>query len=161
VNDIVVARSDDRGDTWSTPVKLHDDGWVFPGCPHAGPDLRVDAEGVLHAVWYTGAPGREGLYSAVSTDRGASFSPPVTLVSGIPASQASLAPAGPGAMWITWEDRRADPLSLGLAWASSTGQFRRFDDPSLTGASPAIAAFEGTVALAWLDGETVRVRFGT
>jgi hypothetical protein len=162
VNDIVVARSNDQGRAWSTPVKLHDDGWVFPGCPHAGPDLRVDAGGAVHAVWYTGAPGREGLYYTFSTDGGASFRPPVTLVSGgVPASQARLATAGPDAMWIAWEDRRADPLSLRLAWASSSGRFRRFDSASFAGASPAMAASAGTLAMTWLDGETVRVRFGT
>ena len=38
------------------------DGWRTTACPHQGPSLAQDGTGRLHAVWYTGAPGREGVY---------------------------------------------------------------------------------------------------
>lgn len=38
------------------------DDWRLDACPHHGPSLAKDADGRLHAVWFTGAPGREGVY---------------------------------------------------------------------------------------------------
>ncbi len=73
IRDIVVARSTDRGATWEAPVRVHSDDWVFDGCPHAGPSLAVDAQGTLHAAWWTGKPGAAGVFYTQSTDRGASF----------------------------------------------------------------------------------------
>jgi hypothetical protein len=79
VRDVVVARSEDHGATWSAPVRVHEDRWVFDACPHAGPSLQVDAGGAVHIAWWTGKEGSAGVFYARSTDRGASFSPPAAL----------------------------------------------------------------------------------
>jgi hypothetical protein len=79
VRDIVVARSDDRGATWSAPVRAHADDWVFDGCPHAGPSIQVDSAGRLHIAWWTGIQGGAGVYHARSRDGGRSFEKPVAL----------------------------------------------------------------------------------
>lgn len=65
-----------------TAVRLHEDGWVFPGCPHSGPALDVDGAGTIHAAWYTGAEGRMGVYLARKVDGDAGFGPPVPVVTG-------------------------------------------------------------------------------
>ncbi len=38
------------------------DDWRVDVCPHHGPSLAADSEGHLHAVWYTGAKGKAGVY---------------------------------------------------------------------------------------------------
>lgn len=38
------------------------DGWPVDGCPHHGPAIARDARGQLHAVWFTGAESRAGVY---------------------------------------------------------------------------------------------------
>lgn len=38
------------------------DEWALDACPHHGPSMVEDRTGRLHAVWSTGAPGREGAY---------------------------------------------------------------------------------------------------
>lgn len=38
------------------------DGWPVDGCPHHGPAIARDARGRLHAVWFTGAEGKAGVY---------------------------------------------------------------------------------------------------
>jgi hypothetical protein len=43
------------------PERVHADNWVFPGCPHSGPGLAVDG-GRVHITWFTGAPGKMGVY---------------------------------------------------------------------------------------------------
>jgi hypothetical protein len=68
---------------------VHADNWVFPGCPHSGPGLAVDDERV-HVTWFTGAPGRMGVYYA---QRG---NPPVRILSGeqLPTGHPSIATLG-------------------------------------------------------------------
>jgi hypothetical protein len=79
VRDVVVARSDDRGATWSTPVQVHNDDWHFDACPHAGPAIAVDSAGTLHVVWWTGKEGGAGVYYTQSTDGGRTFAPPTPM----------------------------------------------------------------------------------
>jgi hypothetical protein len=38
------------------------DGWRTTACPHQGPSMAQDAAGRLHAVWFSGTPGKEGVY---------------------------------------------------------------------------------------------------
>jgi hypothetical protein len=38
------------------------DDWKVDACPHHGPSLAKDGMGRLHAVWYSGAPGKEGVF---------------------------------------------------------------------------------------------------
>jgi hypothetical protein len=73
VRDIVVARSADRGATWSEPVRVHADDWKFDACPHAGPAIATDDRGRLHVTWWTGKEGSAGVYYAQSTDGGKTF----------------------------------------------------------------------------------------
>jgi hypothetical protein len=78
VRDVVVARSTDGGRTFGEPSRVHADGWVYAGCPHAGPSMQVDAAGRLHVAWWTGKEGMAGVWYAHSDD-GEHFSEPVAL----------------------------------------------------------------------------------
>jgi hypothetical protein len=158
VRDVVVARSADGGASWDAPVRVHEDGWVYPGCPHAGPSIAVDSGGTLHVVWYTGAPGRAGLYLATSRDGARTFGPPQPLGSTgtTPVSHARVAAAGDG-VWVAWEDRTAPLGRVALGRCGADGVARPLGDLPGQARSPAIAAGGATAAVAWLAGDTVRV----
>ncbi len=79
VRDIVIARSTDRGDTWTEPVRVHADDWEFDACPHAGPSLQVDDRGRLHVAWWTGKEGRAGVWYSRSDDGARTFNSPTAL----------------------------------------------------------------------------------
>ncbi len=79
VRDIVVARSDDRGESWSDPVRVHADEWSFDACPHAGPSLQVDGDGRLHVAWWTGKEGQAGVWYTRSDDGASTFDAPTAL----------------------------------------------------------------------------------
>lgn len=58
--------------------RVSHDGWRIDACPHHGPGLAVDEDGVIHAAWFDNAPERHGLFYARSMDRGAHFSAPIS-----------------------------------------------------------------------------------
>ena len=106
VRDVVVARSNDHGATWTAPVRVHADEWVFDGCPHAGPSMQVDSAGVVHIAWWTGKQGVAGTYYARSTDGGKTFLDPVALGVGEFSAPAHVQLAlGPeGTVVTVWDD---------------------------------------------------------
>jgi hypothetical protein len=161
IRDIVVARSTDHGETFSMPKAVQSDGWSIAGCPHAGPDIAVDENGLLHAAWYTGAEGRPGLYYAVSDNQGESFGEAAPLVSGewVPVSQVKMAATADGVV-VAWDDRRQELPELRFAAASGSDAPRALPLSGDQGASPAVAAGGKLRIVAWLDGETVRARTG-
>lgn len=155
VRDIVIARSTDGGIRFDAPRRVHEDGWVYDGCPHAGPSLAVTPEGTVHVAWYTGKEGAAGLFHAASTDGGETFGRPRSIESGqwVPPSTARLAVTGAGDVWLAWEDRRRDDPKVLVARVSADG-----------GPGPVAASFDGTApdmpsdpaggpVLAYLGGE--------
>ena len=76
---IAVAHSTDNGRTFSGGVVVSDDKWQISACPVSGAALSLDDDdGSLVAAWYTaGSDGQAGIYTARSTDGGATFSPRV------------------------------------------------------------------------------------
>ncbi|HET9982546.1 MAG TPA: sialidase family protein, partial [Longimicrobiales bacterium] len=158
VRDVVVARKAPGAADFGAPVRVSADGWVFPGCPHAGPALAVDGRGRVHVGWYTGAEKHQGLWYAVSTDQGRSWSAPVALETAawVPPSQVKLAAAGDD-VWVAWDDRRKDPRTVTIARAAGTGALQVVAEAA-TGASPALAASGDGALVAWLDGQAVRAR---
>jgi len=51
-------------------VRATFDDWRVDVCPHHGPSLATDMAGRLHAVWFTGAPGKNGVYYGRLHDAG-------------------------------------------------------------------------------------------
>lgn len=162
VRDIVVARSHDHGATWSEPVRVAPDDWVFPGCPHAGPSLAVDGEGALHVAWYTGKPDAPGLYHASSSDGGASFGPAHALLTGewVPPSQVALAVGRDGRLRVAWEDRLVQPAGVRFAVAGEEGLESVRSQLFQPATNPALVARGGRSVLVWLDGEVLRLAVG-
>jgi len=106
IRDIVVARSSDRGDSWSEPVRVHADDWKFDACPHAGPSLQVDDEGRLHVAWWTGKEGSAGVWYARSEDGARTFDAPIPM--GVAdfsrPAHAQLALGDSGRVVVAWDD---------------------------------------------------------
>jgi hypothetical protein len=161
VREVVVARSADGGRTWGAPVRAQRDGWVFPGCPHAGPSLAVDAAGAVHVAWWSGREGAAGAFYARSADGAASFGPAVPL--GVAAhsmpAHVQLAVAGPAggggapAVVAAWDDGTARVPRVLVRVSRDGGRtFAPATVASPAGAAatyPVLAAAGGRLALAW------------
>ncbi|MEP6886771.1 MAG: sialidase family protein [Nitrospirales bacterium] len=76
IRETVVARSFDAGTTFSEPVVVGNDRWVYPSCPHRPTSLGVDGDGRVYVIWYTeGEDETPAVYLAYSDDRARTFSP--------------------------------------------------------------------------------------
>jgi hypothetical protein len=157
VRDIAIARSMDGGATFDAPRPVHRDGWVFPGCPHAGPGIAVASDGSVHVAWYTGRDGAAGTYYAASRDGGRTFGAPQPLLVGewVPPSLATVAAVG-DRVWVAWDDRRAEPDKRTIHVARAEGG-RLVERSTLAGSVPDLALAAGVRAVAWQQGGGVRL----
>jgi hypothetical protein len=72
IRDMVLTYSVDNGNTFSTPIRISPDNWKINGCPHTGPTMTENQNG-LHFAWYTSGGG-SGVFYANSMDGGKTFS---------------------------------------------------------------------------------------
>jgi hypothetical protein len=157
VRDVVLSRLAPGASAWSAPARVHADGWVFPGCPHAGSSVAVDERGRVHVGWYTGKEGRQGLWYAASDDAGRTFGEPAALLTAawVPPSSVALAAEG-GRVWATWDDRREKPGTVRVAVID--GGAPRVVGSVDAARSPALAAGPRAALVAWHDVQSVRTR---
>jgi hypothetical protein len=62
---------------WQTPdtiQRLSHEDWKIDACPHHGPAVAIADSGIYHAVWFSNAPTKQGLFYGYSTDAGKNFS---------------------------------------------------------------------------------------
>lgn len=156
VRDVVVARSRDRGLTWSPPVRVHSDNWVFDGCPHAGPSMQVDSAGVVHIAWWTGLEGKAGVYYARSTDDGTTFGAPVPLgVSEFSAPAHVQLALGGGKVVAVWDDGTVKTPRVVMRVSADGGA--TFSPPALVSTEgraatfPVLALRDGDLTIAWSE----------
>jgi len=71
IRDMLHSVSADGGKNFSTPKLISNDNWVIRGCPHTGPAMIENKEG-LNFAWFTGGPNK-GCYFTKSTDNGNTF----------------------------------------------------------------------------------------
>ena len=71
IRDMVHILSVDDGKSFSSPQRISRDDWVINACPHTGPAIAENKEGI-HFTWFTGGTG-SGIYYNSSKDNGKSF----------------------------------------------------------------------------------------
>jgi hypothetical protein len=157
IRDVVVARSTDQGATWSEPIRVRADDWVFDACPHAGPAIATDARGVLHVAWWTGKEGLAGVFYAQSTDGGKTFAPATAL--GVARysrpAHVQLALAPDNRVIVAWDDgTKATPQ---VVVSTSPDGGRHFNNAIAVSSDGRAASFpvlgvsHDSIAIAWSE----------
>lgn len=72
IRDMVHIVSNNEGKSFTHPKRISQDNWVISGCPHTGPAMAENKEGI-HFTWFTGGRG-SGIYYNNSIDNGKAFS---------------------------------------------------------------------------------------
>jgi hypothetical protein len=157
VREVVVARSTDHGATWSEPVRAQQDGWVFDGCPHAGPSLQVDDEGRVHIAWWSGKQGAAGVWYAQSGDGARSFSTPTPL--GVAEfsrpAHVQLALGGQERIVAAWDDGTLATPRIVVRVSKNGGEKwsgpATLSDSGRAAGFPVVAAAKERMAVAWSE----------
>lgn len=99
VRDIHVSRLEASG--WRPGGAVHDDGWVFGGCPVNGPAMAARGADVAVA-WFTAPDNRSRVQVAFSSDGAVTFGPPVRLDGGRPIGRVDVVMLDDGSALVTW-----------------------------------------------------------
>ena len=155
IRDVVVAASHDGGETWGAPVRPHADDWVFPGCPHAGPSLKVDSDGTVHIAWWTGKPGSAGIWYARSHDGGATWAAqPIAVGETSMPAHVQLA-IEDALVVLAWDDglgeRPVVTLRASVDGGATFGAPQPVSDPSVAATFPVVGLVGDSVTVAWTE----------
>lgn len=154
VRDVVVARSEDGGTTWAEPVRPRAHDWVFPGCPHAGPSMKLDGDGRVHIAWWTGKAGEAGVWYARSDDGGRRFtSQPLAVGARSQPSHVQLVAAPGGRVLVAWDDGHGESPRVLLRESRDGGATfapaEAVSSPGQAATFPVLAVAGDSVAVAW------------
>jgi hypothetical protein len=122
IRDIVTATVDSGAA--GEPVRIHPDGWVYPGCPHTGPGLAVDRNGDRHVAWYVGKEGSAGVYYQHVIAAVDSQPAPVPLIKArtLPTAHTTIAVVPDGGVIATYDMTQAGDRAIGLSVIAPDGR---------------------------------------
>jgi hypothetical protein len=157
LRETVVARSTDGGSTFSSPVIVGQDRWVFPGCPHRPASIGTDRLGRLYVVWYTeGVDETPTVFLAYSDDHGDTFSPKqkLNVSKGTFPDHPQMAVDPEGRIVIVWEEQ--SPVRREVVMSVSLDRGQTFSTPQKLnekkGQTPSLSMnSKGVAALAWME----------
>lgn len=169
--DIAVARSSDRGRSFSSPVRVSEDRWRIEACPDDGPSLAVDGQGVVHIAWPTlvdGSPAGKAVFYSYSSDAGRSFAPRLRIDDGTGAPGHPQLALGGGRVVIVWDQagkqRRTflrEVRSTTAAWSPRLSAIAAFAAEG-SASYPAVAATPTALVVAFTQaaeaGSEIRVQ---
>ncbi|HYK75458.1 MAG TPA: sialidase family protein [Daejeonella sp.] len=128
--DMAYLFSADNGQTFSESKIISNDHWAIEGCPHTGPSLAADKNG-LHALWFT-AGGNSGLYFSTASE-GGRFSPRTLLsAEGRHPQMCSLAN---GRLALVWEEDKGAHHPAGNEHGNHQQQMGGHNHPAAATAS--------------------------
>jgi hypothetical protein len=100
IRDMVHIVSTDGCKTFSQPKRINEDNWVIKGCPHTGPAMTENKDGI-HFAWFTGGK-KKGCFYTKTTDNGKSFAGADSISSF--GSHPQLTSLGNGELIIVWDE---------------------------------------------------------
>lgn len=120
IRDMVHIVSTDGGQTFSPPVRISEDNWAIRGCPHTGPAMVKNAQG-LHFAWFT-MGGGEGVFYCQSPDNGMTYTKKES-ISALPAARhPQLAALPSGDLALVWDEAKDTSSSrIGIQHKAANG----------------------------------------
>lgn len=118
IRDIVHIVSTNHGQTFSAPERISNDNWVINGCPHTGPAMTENADG-LHFAWFTGGK-KHGCFYTKSTDNGSTF----VMQDSVSAagSHPQLTSLSNGNVVIVWDESNKQNKRIGIQLRNKEGR---------------------------------------
>jgi len=137
-----------------TGGRVSDDNWAITSCPHHGPGIAIDANGVWHVVWFTKGKNRQGLYYAHSADGGKSFSSPEKFGDDARAPGHPITLAAKGRLYRVWKEFDGTTTTIPMQMSRDGGKswsaprvIAQTDDAS---DHPELVASKNAAFLSWV-----------
>ncbi|WP_347158276.1 sialidase family protein [Pontibacter chitinilyticus] len=146
IRDMMHQVSDDNGSTFSAPERISPDNWVIDGCPHTGPAMAANQNG-MHYAWFT-MGGGSGVYYCTQPE-GKSFTARQSVSSVPSAKHPQLMNLENGNLALVWDEGTQQGNRVGLQWLDASGNFtgRDYLTPDTSNASFPVIATAGKVLL--------------
>jgi hypothetical protein len=163
VRDMVVAVSQDNGESFSSGVRVADDGWSLSGCPDSGPSMVVLGTRI-YVSWLTeGREKKSRIQFSWSDDMGKSFHAPIS-ASGdlLDPNHPKFSASEDGRLLLVFQARKNED---GSSWKNlaayvvevigdRTGDIQELNNGGSTATYPAlVAGTAGRVYVAWNKSE--------
>lgn len=118
IRDMVHIVSTNHGQSFSAPERISNDNWVINGCPHTGPAMTENADG-LHFAWFTGGK-KHGCFYTKSTDNGSTF----VMQDSVSAagSHPQLTSLSNGNVVIVWDESNKQNKRIGIQLRNKEGR---------------------------------------
>lgn len=154
--DMALMRSTDQGANWQSVSMVGDFHWQFEGCPHIGGGLaHTDSEypEQLHAVVWTGAEPKPGLYYLRSDNNGKTWSEPLPL--GNHALHGDIVATDNTHIMAVWDELGPEGSSIasthsqdgGVTWANT----QRLSNTGMIATHPKIIATSAGYLAMWTE----------
>jgi hypothetical protein len=131
------------------PQRATFDDWHIAGCPHHGPGLAIDADGVRHAVWYEAKDKPAVRYGQLEPGKAPTH---LQTMAGPGASHADIAVSGKQ-VWVVWNQVGAQGAALMLRESRDGGlhfdEARGIANTPGAAASPQLLLWQGRAFAAW------------
>lgn len=124
IRDMVLTTSSNNGKTFSQPKRISPDNWKINGCPHTGPTMAENENG-LHFAWYTSG-GAPGVFYCNSADYGKNFTKR-NIVSDKPSARhPQIASANNKDIFVVWDETVTEndnmSVKIGLQHRNKNGK---------------------------------------
>ena len=115
IRDVVTAPVGDGAP--AEPVRVNQDNWVYPGCPHTGPGISIDTAGTRHIVWYVGKEGDAGVYYQRVMSGGPGAQAPLALIRArtLPAAHTTIAALPGGRAVAAYDMTETGDRAIGVS----------------------------------------------
>jgi hypothetical protein len=110
IRDMVHIVSEDSGYSFTAPQRISNDNWVINACPHTGPTMTENKDG-LHFSWFTGGESKGNYYSC-APGNGKKFNDRL-LVSASGSHPQVTAISGDNIM-LTWDETKLSSRTIGV-----------------------------------------------
>lgn len=148
IRDISIVRL--KGNEWSAPRPVFQDGWRLNGCPVNGPAVAAAGRRVAVA-WFTGADKTSRVKLAFSNDAGETFGQPAAVDDGNPAGRVDVLLLDDGSAMVCWLEKLPEGGAVRVRRVRPDGKL----DDAVTVAPSGTARSNGFPQMARVGGELI------
>ncbi len=152
IRDIYVTRFSDG--EWQAGVPVADDGWRIEGCPVNGPAIAAHDD-LVAIAWFTAANNQSLVRTAISTNAGRSFGPPVEIASSRASGHVGIDIIDRASVVVSWveaDNRGSNAINIrSLTRQGKLGRTSTIGRSTLLRIYPQMTRHDDKLILVWTD----------